>query len=111
MRGWVMVAAIGITTVVVLVLIIRALLRGRRVPTKAKLAIAGAVVWLLSPLDVIPDVVPVLGVLDDVAVLIATVRYVMQQLEPGAPVEQRLSGRRPIDVSDWRISGDPHDPT
>lgn len=110
MRGWTTVAVIGIGTVLLLVLGIRALLRGRRVPTRAKLAVAGAIVWLLSPIDVIPDVVPALGILDDVAVLIAAVRYVLGQLEPDQPIERRLGQRRPIDVSDWRITDDPPGP-
>ncbi|CAN5914513.1 hypothetical protein BH23ACT10_BH23ACT10_17000 [soil metagenome] len=109
MRGWVMVAVIGLGTLLLVVLGIRALLRGRSVPTKAKLAVAGAIVWLLSPIDVIPDFIPALGVLDDVAVLIATVRYVLEHLEPNRPVEQRPDRHRTIDVSDWRISDDPPD--
>lgn len=114
MRGWVMVAVIGLGTLLLVVLGIRALLRGRSVPTKAKLAVAGAIVWLVSPIDVIPDFIPALGVLDDVAVLIATVRYVLEHMEPNRepnpPVEQRLDRHRTIDVSDWRISDDPPDP-
>lgn len=110
MRGWVMVAVVGVGTVLLLVLGIRALLRGRSVPTRAKLAVVGAIVWLLSPIDVIPDVIPGLGVLDDVAVLIATVRYVLEHLQPAQPMQQRLEGRRAIDVSDWRISDTPRDP-
>lgn len=98
MRGWVWVAVIVVATLVVAALGIRALLQGRRVPTKAKLVIAGALVWLLSPLDPIPDFVPALGWLDDVTVLIAAVRYVLNQLEPGAePIDARLGRRRPVD--------------
>lgn len=109
MRGWVMVGVLAVGTVLLLVLGVRAMLRGRRVPTKAKLAIAGAVVWLLSPLDVIPDMVPAVGILDDVVVLIATVRYVLDHLQPAQPMAQRLERRRAIDVTDWRIPDDPHD--
>jgi hypothetical protein len=31
---------------------------------------AGAALWVLSPVDVVPDVLPVLGWLDDLAVLV-----------------------------------------
>lgn len=112
MREWMIAAVVGVGTIVLLVIGIRALLRGRRVPTRAKLAMAGAIVWLLSPLDVIPDVAPVVGILDDVVVLIAAVRYVLDQVQPGPagpPVEDRLRGRRPLDVSDWRLADDPPD--
>ncbi len=107
MRGWMMVAAIAAGTVLLLVLGTRALLRGRRVPPKAKLAIAGAIIWLLSPVDLLPDLLPV-GLLDDVAVLVAAVRYVLQQVD-SAPVEERVLQRRAIDVTDWRLPEDPAD--
>lgn len=109
MRGWVMAAVIGAGIVLLLGIGMRALLRGRRVPTKAKLAIAAAVVWLLSPLDAIPDVVPALGILDDVVVLVAAVRYFLEQMDTAPAIQERLAQRRPIDVSDWRIADDPPD--
>jgi uncharacterized membrane protein YkvA (DUF1232 family) len=37
-------------------------------PTAAKLALAAAVLYLVSPVDLIPDFIPVLGHLDDVFV-------------------------------------------
>lgn len=43
--------------------------RDPRVPLAAKLLTAGAVAYALSPIDLIPDFIPVLGLLDD-AVLI-----------------------------------------
>ena len=45
------------------------LLRDGRVPLYAKLVMAAAVFYALSPLDFVPDFIPVLGQLDDVAVL------------------------------------------
>lgn len=119
METWQVVVLVAVATVVLLVSGLRLLLRGSRVPTKAKLVIAGAVLWLLSPLDPLPDVVPVAGLLDDVAVLIAAVKYVLDQLQPAdappvpapapapPPPAERLRGRRPLEVSDWRLSDDP----
>lgn len=113
MRGWVIAAVVAIGTIVLLVLGIGALLRGRRVPYKAKLAIAGAVLWLLSPIDPLPEALlgPV-GLLDDVAVLVALVRYVLDQVQPpgaGEPVQRRVRDRRAIDAADWRLSDDRRD--
>lgn len=112
MRGWVMVGTIAVVTIVLVTLGVRALLRGRRVPTRAKLLIVGAILWLLSPIDVLPDFAGPVGLLDDIAVLIATVRYVLDQLEPAEPTEpmrDRLSGRRAVDATDRRLSDDGHD--
>lgn len=112
METWQVVVLVAIAAVVLFVLGLRLLLRGSRVPTKAKLVIAGAVIWLLSPLDPLPDVLPVAGLLDDIVVLVAAVKYVLDQLQPGdAPPEpfpaERLRSRRPLEASDWRLSDDP----
>ena len=47
-----------------------ALLRDRRVGAPQKLILAGIVGYLVFPVDLIPDVVPVLGQLDDIAVVL-----------------------------------------
>lgn len=39
------------------------------IPANIKLLIIGAICWFLSPMDAIPDFVPVAGYADDVAVL------------------------------------------
>ena len=68
------------------------LLRDPRVPQRAKLPILLIVPYLASPLDLIPDFIPVLGQLDD-AVLVALVlrrvvrvagREVVKELWPGS---------------------------
>jgi uncharacterized membrane protein YkvA (DUF1232 family) len=62
-------------------------------PRSAKLALAAAVVYLMSPVDLIPDFVPILGYLDD-ALLAAVVldgvlnfvdRAVVLRYWPGSP--------------------------
>lgn len=47
-----------------------ALLRDGRVPPGQKLILAGIVGYLVMPIDLIPDFVPVLGQLDDIAVVL-----------------------------------------
>jgi uncharacterized membrane protein YkvA (DUF1232 family) len=42
-------------------------------PTKAKLIIAGALGYFISPIDLIPDFIPFIGYTDDLAVLAAAV--------------------------------------
>src|SRR5207245_8228904 len=47
-----------------------ALLRDSRVPAGQKLILAGIVGYLILPVDLIPDFVPILGQLDDIAVVL-----------------------------------------
>lgn len=110
MRGWMIAAVVAIGTIALVVVGIRALLRGQRVPARAKMAIAGAILWLLSPIDPLPETLfgPI-GLLDDVAVLVALIRYVLDQVQPpvtGETVDRRVRDRRPIDAADWRLSDD-----
>lgn len=116
MRGWQIAVVVAVGTVVLLVLGIRMLLRGRRVPAKAKLVIAGAVLWLLSPIDVLPDVAMPVGLLDDLVVLIAAVRYVLDRLPPldgqvqpradRPELRRRLEDHDAIEPSAWRLHDD-----
>jgi uncharacterized membrane protein YkvA (DUF1232 family) len=79
----------------------RRLRKDQRVPRRAKVAVALAGLWVLSPVDLIPDVVPVIGVLDDVIVVAVALRYagrrvprdVLVEAWPGEPqVLERLLG-------------------
>lgn len=69
-----------------------------RVPVRDKAAAAAALVYLVSPLDVIPDLVPVAGQLDDLALVLWAWRRLVQAA--GADVvRDRWSGdRRALDV-------------
>jgi uncharacterized membrane protein YkvA (DUF1232 family) len=45
------------------------------VPRRAKLVILLAGLWLLSPIDLLPEFLPVIGPLDDVLVIALALRY------------------------------------
>src|SRR5436305_9036 len=47
------------------------LLRDPRVPTAAKVIFGATVLYMLSPLDLVPDWIPVFGQADDLVVLMA----------------------------------------
>ena len=51
------------------------LLRDPRVPRRAKAALVVAIPYLVSPIDLIPDFIPVLGQLDDALLVIAVLGY------------------------------------
>jgi uncharacterized membrane protein YkvA (DUF1232 family) len=46
-----------------------------RVPRRAKLAVGFAGLWVLSPIDLIPEFLPVIGPLDDAVVVALVLRY------------------------------------
>jgi uncharacterized membrane protein YkvA (DUF1232 family) len=45
-------------------------------PRSCKLALGGLAVWLASPIDLIPEFVPVIGPLDDIVVTAIVLRWV-----------------------------------
>jgi len=52
----------------------------RQIPWHSVAVLAGAVLYSISPADVVPDTVPLLGVLDDLAVIAVAVRLVRRDL-------------------------------
>ena len=59
---------------------VRALRGDPRVPRRAKWAVAFAGLWVLSPIDLIPEFLPVIGPLDDVVVVALALRYAARQV-------------------------------
>lgn len=56
-------------------------LRGRpEVPRRAKIALAVAVVWVVSPVDLLPEFLPVIGPLDDVVAVVLLLRYAARSI-------------------------------
>src|SRR5215510_8809816 len=77
---------------------IRRLRKDPRVPTRAKVAVLVALVWIISPIDLIPEFLPVIGPLDDVVVVVLALRYAARQvprevLVEAWPAESRLLDR------------------
>ena len=60
--------------------LVRRLLGDGSVPLGARAALAGLLVWLLNPIDLVPEFIPVLGPLDDVVVAILVLRYVQRRI-------------------------------
>src|SRR6266566_9767997 len=67
------------------------LLRDGRVPLRAKIVVGVASVWLASPIDLIPDFVPIAGQLDDAIVAALALRFVLRTTD-GAVVRQHWHG-------------------
>lgn len=49
-------------------------------PLAVRVALAALLVWIVSPIDLIPEFVPVLGPLDDVVVAVLVLRYVARRV-------------------------------
>src|SRR5438128_1718116 len=66
----------------------RRLLRDPRVPRRAKVALWLLVPYLASPIDLIPDFLPVIGHLDDALLVAAALGYVVRCAGRGVVEEQ-----------------------
>lgn len=86
-----------------LVVLFKGLLRDPAVPRSSKVLLGLAVLWLVSPIDLVPEFVPVAGPLDDAIVAALVLRHVLRRTDPdvlrrhwrGDPVVlDRLSGTR-----------------
>jgi uncharacterized membrane protein YkvA (DUF1232 family) len=65
------------------------------VPRRAKVALLVAVLWVLSPIDLLPEFLPVIGPLDDVVAVVVLLRYAARSvpretLLAAWPAEPRL---------------------
>jgi uncharacterized membrane protein YkvA (DUF1232 family) len=50
-------------------------------PLRVKIVIVLTGIYLLNPIDLIPDFIPVIGQLDDIVVLSLVVRYIKQHTD------------------------------
>lgn len=64
------------------VALVRRLLRDPRVPRRHRAVLFLLLAYLASPIDLIPDFIPVVGHLDDVLVAALALRYVTRGLDP-----------------------------
>jgi uncharacterized membrane protein YkvA (DUF1232 family) len=62
-----------------LLFLFKDLVKDDRVPRGAKLWLAFAAVWLASPIDLLPEFLPVLGPLDDAIVAAAVLRHLVRK--------------------------------
>ncbi len=49
------------------------------VPVKAKIALPAVIVYVISPIDLIPDFIPFAGRLDDIYLIIIVLRWIMRE--------------------------------
>src|SRR5580765_1640528 len=86
--------------------LVRDLLVDRSAPRSVRVALGILLVWLISPIDLVPEFIPVLGPLDDVIVAVVILRFVRRRVgevemrrhwrgtdEGWALVERMVAGR------------------
>ena len=57
-------------------------LRHPRAPGWLKLGAALIVLYLVSPIDLIPDAIPLIGVMDDLVLVPLAIRWLLKRLPP-----------------------------
>jgi uncharacterized membrane protein YkvA (DUF1232 family) len=57
-------------------------LQSDRISVKNKALIIGALGYMISPLDVVPDAIPIVGLSDDLAVLLYVLKTVWTDVDP-----------------------------
>jgi uncharacterized membrane protein YkvA (DUF1232 family) len=60
--------------------LVRSLITDGSVPLDVRVALVGLLVWIVSPIDLIPEFLPGIGPLDDVVVAIVAMRYTRRRL-------------------------------
>ena len=70
-------------------------LQSDKISTANKAMIIGALGYMISPLDVIPDAIPIAGLTDDLAVLLFVLKKVWTDIDP--EIQQKAKDR----LSKW----------
>ena len=66
----------------------------RRTPMKLRVLLGLALLYFFSPVDLVPDAIPLAGVLDDVVVVPALLAAVLNRLPPGVRAESEAWAAR-----------------
>jgi len=57
-------------------------MRDKDVPWYRKSIVIGALIYFISPIDAIPDLIPLFGYLDDLGVIMAVIKFLGKELVP-----------------------------
>jgi len=74
--------------------LLRSLIGDRTAPLDVRIVLIGLLAWILSPIDLIPEFIPVLGPIDDVVVAVVAMRYVRRRVGT-EDLRRRWSGSDP----------------
>ncbi len=101
-RKWMAIAAAKVLPD--LIRLMKGLARDPRVPRGSKWLLGFAALWVISPIDLIPEFIPVVGPLDDVVVVALVLRHVLKKAGR-AVAEEHWTGDPAIFERIMRLSG------
>lgn len=81
-----------------LLILFRGLFSDPRVSRGSKFLLGFAIVWLVSPIDLIPEFIPVAGPLDDAIVAALVLRYVLRHTDRSVLAQYWRGGNSTLDV-------------
>src|SRR5699024_9603818 len=67
-----------------------ALARDRRVPNRSRVMLAAGAAYLVSPVDLVPGVIPVAGQIDDLYVVLVALRQALRMAPPEVSAEYQV---------------------
>jgi uncharacterized membrane protein YkvA (DUF1232 family) len=70
-----------------LLALLKGLLGDPRIPRRSKRWVWIALIWVLSPIDLIPEFLPVIGPLDDIVVVLLVLRHLVKTAPEGVVTE------------------------
>lgn len=80
-------------------------LQHRDSPPWLKAGTALLLLYLLSPIDFIPDVIPIFGVMDDAILIPAAIRWMLKRLPAHVQedAERRAQGQAATKANGWEV--------
>ena len=92
---------------VYIALILYYLMQSDKVSLKDKAIIIGALGYLISPIDVVPDAIPIAGLADDLAVLLYALGKVWSQVDDNLKDKAKEKLSKWFDEDELNFSEDP----
>ncbi len=92
---------------VYIALILYYLMQSDKVSLKDKATIIGALGYLISPIDVVPDAIPIAGLADDLAVLLYALGKVWSQVDDNLKDKAKEKLSKWFDEDELNFSEDP----
>ena len=86
-----------------LLVLFRGLFSDPGVDRGSKFLVGFAIAWLISPIDLIPEFIPVAGPLDDAIVAALVLRYVLRHTDRSVLEKHWRGGARTLDVLTGRL--------